>query len=201
MSVVIIDNSDSFTYNIAHYVALAGHSFRVLGNNTALTDITATNPTHLILSPGPGNVDDASSYGVSAAALEYYAARIPVLGVCLGHQLIGKSYGAAVRRLPIVRHGWVSKIRQTGLSTLFTGVTEVFTGMRYHSYVVDAGTLPKQLRITALSEEDGEIMALQHEELTVFGVQFHPESIGTDEGLTIIRNFLGATRKWSDHAD
>lgn len=201
MSVVIIDNNDSFTYNIAHYVALAGYSYRVLNNSATLTDIMAAHPTHLILSAGPGNVDDASSYGVSAAALEYYAARIPILGVCLGHQLIGKSYGAQVHRLPTVRHGWVSKIRRTGPSVLFTGVTEVFTGMRYHSYVVDADTLPRQLRITAVSEEDGEVMALQHEELAIFGVQFHPDSIGTDEGPAIIRNFLQVARKWRNHAD
>ncbi|AOR32326.1 hypothetical protein BFF78_15735 [Streptomyces fodineus] len=190
MTVVIIDNYDSFTHNLAHCVAAGGRPFKVLRNTVSLAEIDAAAPTHLVLSPGPGDVGDPASYGVCEAALAHYAGRVPVLGVCLGHQVVAKHYGARVRRCGVVRHGWVSAVDRTAPSGLFTGIGARFTAMRYHSLAVAAESLPADLRITCVAAEDGEVMAVQHRRHAVYGIQFHPESIGTEEGPTIMRNFL-----------
>jgi anthranilate synthase component 2 len=187
---VIIDNFDSFTYNIAQYLAVAGARTVVLRNTAELADIVAAGPTHLVLSPGPGTVDDPASYGVTFQALDHYLGRLPILGVCLGHQAIGRYFGGKITQLAEVRHGHLSPVRQIGRPALFSGVAPEFPAMRYHSLAVDPDTLPAELRITARSLDDDVVMAFEHVDLPVHGVQFHPESIGTPDGLAILANLL-----------
>jgi anthranilate synthase/aminodeoxychorismate synthase-like glutamine amidotransferase len=191
--VVVLDNFDSFTYNLVQYLAVAGARPVVLRNTAELGEIAARHPTHLVLSPGPGSVEDPGSYGVCLAALAHYAGRIPVLGVCLGHQAIGRFYGARTTRLATVRHGHVSEVRLRRTSRLFAGVPGGFSAMRYHSLAVEAATLPGELRLVATADDDGCVMAVEHTEHPVYGVQFHPESIGTPTGQLIIDNFLSVT--------
>jgi len=145
-------------------------------------------PGGIIISPGPGNPLNPRDVGISPEVIRHFAGRVPILGVCLGHQIIGAVYGARVRRARVIKHGKTSTIRVISDSILFKNLPKAFEGMRYHSLVID--DVKEPLRVTAVSEDDGEVMAVEHIEYSIFGVQFHPESVGTQYGIRIIRNFL-----------
>ncbi len=187
--VIIIDNYDSFTYNIAQYVGELGAKPLVFRNDeVTVRVIERLRPDGIIISPGPGNPLNPRDVGVSRDVIQHFRGRVPILGVCLGHQLIGVVFGARVRRARTIKHGKVSMIRVINQSPIFRGIPERFEGMRYHSLVID--DIPSELTVTAVSEDDGEVMAIQHRDYPVFGVQFHPESVGTPVGRDILRNFL-----------
>jgi anthranilate synthase/aminodeoxychorismate synthase-like glutamine amidotransferase len=184
--ILVIDNYDSFTYNLVQFLGEMGAELCVIRNDQmTLDDIRALNPSHIVISPGPGTPDNG---GVSLDVLREMGATTPVLGVCLGHQCIGQVYGGVVRRNVRLMHGKTSMIYHKG-DPMFTGVPSPFEATRYHSLIVEEDTLPDMLMVTAFTEE-GEIMGLRHKEYPVFGVQFHPESILTTYGPRILRNFL-----------
>ncbi len=191
--IVMIDNYDSFTYNLYQYMGELGANVRVVRNDAiSVAELQRLNPDGLVVSPGPGAPDSA---GVSLEAIEAFAERIPVLGVCLGHQCIGQVYGAQIVRAPELRHGKTSEIFHTGKG-VFAALPNPFSATRYHSLVVDTATCPQELEVTAWTA-DGLIMGLQHRSLPVSGVQFHPESMMTRAGKALLANFLsqvGATR-------
>lgn len=185
MRLLILDNYDSFTYNIVHAVRALGVEPEVFRNDKiALEDVAAYDK--IIISPGPGIPSEA---GILPRLLERYCTEKPILGICLGHQAIGECFGAKLRNLPTVYHGVRSEAHLVCDDYLFAGVPCNFEVGRYHSWVVDRETLPPCLEVTALSQ-DGEIMAMRHKEYDVRGVQFHPESILTPYGTTIIENWL-----------
>lgn len=184
--VLLIDNYDSFTYNLAQYLAELGARV-VVRRNDAVTvaDIEELAPSGIVISPGPGTPDDG---GISLAAVAHFAGRIPLLGVCLGHQAVGQCFGARVVRADRLMHGRTSEILHDGAG-VFVGLPSPLTATRYHSLVLDPRSLPSELERTAWTEH-GEIMGLRHRELAVEGVQFHPESFLTDEGHRLLRNWL-----------
>ena len=184
---VIIDNYDSFTYKLVQYFGELGAEMRVIRNDemTAEEIERDLKPTQLLISPGPGTPEDA---GVSMDAIGHFAGRLPILGVCLGHQAIGQFFGGKVVRGPEPVHGKPVTIRHDG-RTLFDGVPQDFNAGRYHSLVVDRETMPDELEISAESP-DGLVMALRHKELRIEGVQFHPESILTEHGKKLLQNFM-----------
>ncbi len=183
--VLVIDNYDSFTYNLVQYLGELGARVEVVRNDQAtVEDLEARSPSHLLISPGPGGPLDT---GISLAALERFHGRIPILGVCLGHQAIAHAFGGRVVRAPVPVHGKTSPIYHTGRGIL-AGLPNPFRATRYHSLVV-AEPLPEALRVTALTA-DGLVMALEHRQAPTFGVQFHPESILTEGGKRILENFL-----------
>ncbi len=185
--IAVIDNYDSFTYNLVQYLGELGAELQVFRNDAiSVDDLAALAPTHVVISPGPGAPDEG---GISQAAIRRFAGRVPVLGVCLGHQCLGAVYGGKVGRAPRLMHGKTSRIFHTG-SRLFEGLPSPFEGMRYHSLIVDE-PVPACLEVTAFTAE-GEVMALQHRHYPVFGVQFHPESVLTQHGKLILRNFLNS---------
>jgi para-aminobenzoate synthetase component II len=187
-SVVVIDNYDSFTYNLVQYLQVLGAECDVrLNDATTADDVERAAPDGILLSPGPGTPDDA---GVTLAVIERLAAKTPILGVCLGHQAIGQAFGGKVVRAPRLMHGKTSAISHDG-RTIFAGVPAPFEATRYHSLIVEEVSLPECLKVTARAPE-GEIMALRHVDLAVEGVQFHPESILTEHGLAIMKNWLEA---------
>jgi anthranilate synthase/aminodeoxychorismate synthase-like glutamine amidotransferase len=183
---LLIDNYDSFTYNLAQYLGELGAEVRV-ERNDALTvdDVARLGPRRIVISPGPCTPNEA---GISLQLIERLAGKIPILGVCLGHQAIGQAFGGRVVRAPQVMHGKTSPIAHDG-SGIFRGIASPMQATRYHSLVVEPATLPPSLRVTARTD-DGEIMALEHASLPVWGVQFHPESILTLDGKQLLRNFL-----------
>ncbi|MHB8919259.1 MAG: anthranilate synthase component II [Desulfocucumaceae bacterium] len=184
--ILIIDNYDSFTYNLAQYFSVLGVTVKVIRNDSLRAeDIEKIAPSALVISPGPGGPDDA---GISKKAIEMYSESIPVLGVCLGHQSIGSVYGGSVIRAKTLMHGKTSLISHDGRG-VFRDIPNPFSAIRYHSLVVERNTLPPCLEISAWTG-DGEIMGLRHRSFNVEGVQFHPESILTEHGLNILRNFL-----------
>lgn len=188
---LMIDNYDSFTYNLVQYFGELGQAVRVLRNDAIDVDgIVALAPSHIVISPGPCTPNEA---GVSLAVIEQLAGRFPILGVCLGHQSIGQAFGGKVVRAKTIMHGKTSPIRHQGKG-VFTGLPDPFEATRYHSLVVEQDSLPACLEITAWTEaEEGrldEIMGLRHRTLPVEGVQFHPESILTEHGHAMLRNFL-----------
>lgn len=184
--ILVIDNYDSFTYNIVQCLGEMGADIEVVRNDqTTLDDIRALAPTHILVSPGPGTPDDG---GVSLDVIRELGATTPVLGVCLGHQCIGQAYGGVVHRAARLMHGKTSLIYHQG-DVLFRDVPNPFEATRYHSLIVEDVTLPPSLMVTAHTDQ-GEIMGLRHREHPVFGVQFHPESILTTYGPRILRNFL-----------
>lgn len=188
---LIIDNYDSFTYNLAQYFAELGAEVQVKRNDAlTLNDIKAARPEGIVLSPGPGRPEGA---GITTEAIRSFAGCIPILGVCLGHQAIGSVFGGAVVRAQKVMHGKQSLIHHDGRG-VFSGIPTPFTAIRYHSLVVERHSLPECLEISAWTEE-GEIMGIRHRLIGVEGVQFHPESILTDHGYTILRNFLDGCSK------
>lgn len=184
--ILIIDNYDSFTYNVYQSVAALGCEVTVARNDSiTLAQIEDMKCSALIISPGPGTPDEA---GISKEVIKHFAAKTPILGICLGHQAIGEVFGARVVRAPRPVHGKTSYIRHTGYG-LYRGMPQMFTAGRYHSLVVDKEHIPDCLEITATSE-DGLIMGLKHRRLDVEGVQFHPESILTPEGVNLLENFV-----------
>ena len=183
---LLIDNYDSFVYNLARYVSELGWEREVVRNDAiTLKEIEALAPTHIIISPGPCTPNEA---GISNAVIRHFGPRIPILGVCLGHQCIGQVYGGKVVRAGRPMHGKTSPITHDGLG-VFRGLPSPLRVTRYHSLVVDRQTFPKNLKITANSP-DGEIMALRHRAHPVVGVQFHPEAVLTDSGHQLLSNFL-----------
>jgi anthranilate synthase/aminodeoxychorismate synthase-like glutamine amidotransferase len=183
---VLIDNYDSFTYNVAQAFGQLGAQIEVYRNDALTVDqLEAMQPSHIIISPGPGDPDDG---GISLEVLQRLSPRIPTFGVCLGHQCIGQAFGGNVIRATRQMHGKVSQIYHQG-SPLFTNVPAPFEATRYHSLIVEDHSLPSCLEVTALTSE-GEIMALRHKEYPIVGVQFHPESILTTYGSRIMQNFL-----------
>ena len=185
--VLVIDNYDSFVYNLVQYLGELGAEPLVLRNDElTITEIIALKPDAVLVSPGPGTPDDA---GVSNDVIRAFAGQVPVLGVCLGHQCIGQVYGGDVVRAPQVMHGKTSLIRHNGIG-VFAGLPDPLEATRYHSLVVDRASVPPVLEVTA-ETDDGIVMGLRHTELGVEGVQFHPESILTVGGHDMIRNFLG----------
>ena len=189
--ILVLDNYDSFTYNLVQYLGELGAQVKVMRNDEAGVDeIAAMAPAGIVISPGPGTPDGA---GVSLGLIERLGrARVPILGVCLGHQAIGQAFGGKVVHARQVMHGKVSRIRHDGRG-VFAGLPEEFTATRYHSLVVEHSTLPDALEITARSE-DGEIMGLRHRSLAVEGVQFHPEALLTEHGHRMLENFLKGER-------
>jgi len=192
---LMIDNYDSFTFNLVQYFQQLGADVHVVRNDAmSVEEIAALKPERIVISPGPGNPDEA---GVSLAVIEQLGPTIPLLGVCLGHQAIGQAFGGHVIRAGKIMHGKVSAMRHHGRG-VFTGLPDGYTATRYHSLVVDKDRLPACLEITAWTEnEDGsmeEIMGLRHRTLPIEGVQFHPESILTDHGHALLKNFLDGVR-------
>jgi anthranilate synthase/aminodeoxychorismate synthase-like glutamine amidotransferase len=188
--IVLIDNYDSFVYNLYQALGeLTGVEARVVRNDrTSVEAIAAERPTHLVISPGPGNPEDPAWFGICRELILTLGRTVPLLGVCLGHQGIGAAFGGRVVRAPRVMHGKTSLVRHEG-EGLFEGLESPLEAMRYHSLMIDPSTLPASLRVTA-STEDGVIMGVAHREHPIVGVQFHPESIGTRSGLRLLRNFL-----------
>ena len=184
--IVIIDNYDSFTYNIVQTIGGLGVDVKVFRNDAVdVSYIEGLKPDRLLISPGPCTPSKA---GISIEAIRYFASRIPILGVCLGHQSIGDAFGGETVRAARLMHGKTSLITHDGKG-VFTDLPNPFEAMRYHSLVVAEATLPDCLEITAKSEE-GELMGLRHKELPIEGVQFHPESIMTPDGVQLLKNFL-----------
>jgi len=183
---VMIDNYDSFTYNLVQYLGELGEEVKVLRNDeVSVAEVAAMAPAQIVLSPGPCTPNEA---GISLELIEKLAGRIPILGVCLGHQAIGQAFGGRVVRAKQVMHGKVSRIRHDGKG-VFAGVAQDFIATRYHSLVIERDSVPACLEISARSE-DGEIMGLRHRELAVEGVQFHPEALLTEHGHDMLKNFL-----------
>jgi anthranilate synthase/aminodeoxychorismate synthase-like glutamine amidotransferase len=184
--ILLIDNYDSFVWNLARYVSELGHTRIVVRNDaTSLEDIAALAPSHIIVSPGPCTPTEA---GISNAVITGFGPRVPILGVCLGHQCIGQVYGGDVVRAPQIMHGKTSLIHHRDVG-VFEGLPEPFEATRYHSLVVARDSVPDVLEITA-ETDDGIVMGLRHKEFDVEGVQFHPESILTTGGHDLLRNFL-----------
>ncbi len=186
MMVLLIDNYDSFTYNLYQYLAELGEEVEVFRNDAvSVGEIEEMAPDCLVISPGPCTPSEA---GISCEAIERFAGRIPILGVCLGHQAIGQVFGGEIVRADRLMHGKTSPIHHDG-RTIFEGIASPFEAVRYHSLVIDPPSVPDCLEVSARSDQD-EIMAVRHREHLVEGVQFHPESIMTEPGKQILRNFL-----------
>ena len=184
--IVVIDNYDSFTYNLVQYLQELGADVEVYRNDRITVEgISARRPQALVISPGPRTPDDA---GITLDAVRAFSGRLPVLGVCLGHQAIGQAFGGRVVRAPSLMHGKTSRIRHDG-RTIFAGLENPFEATRYHSLVVDPACVPTDLVISARTEE-GVIMGLRHRNHPTEGVQFHPESVLTGEGKNLLKNFL-----------
>jgi para-aminobenzoate synthetase component II len=187
--ILVIDNYDSFTYNLVQYLGEIGEEVVVRRNDEIdLAGVEALKPDHLLISPGPCTPNEA---GISLSLIDHFKGKIPIFGVCLGHQSIGQAFGGDVIRAERLMHGKTSDIFHDG-KTLFEGLPSPFTATRYHSLIVKSETLPDCLEVSARTAE-GEIMALRHKEYAIEGVQFHPESIITDHGHQILRNFLRRT--------
>lgn len=183
---LFIDNYDSFTYNIVQYFAELGQEVAVRCNDDiTLEEIEALNPQYLVIGPGPCSPKEA---GISVAAMRHFAGRLPIMGVCLGHQTIGEAFGGRIVRAKTLMHGKVSPVSHSGKG-MFRGLPNPVTCTRYHSLVIERGTLPDCLEITAWTE-DGEIMGVRHKEYAVEGVQFHPEALLTEHGHDMLNNFL-----------
>ncbi|MBU0676145.1 MAG: aminodeoxychorismate/anthranilate synthase component II [Proteobacteria bacterium] len=184
--IVIIDNYDSFTYNIVQTLGGLGATMEIFRNDqVSLAQIEELQPDRLLISPGPCTPSQA---GISIEAIRYFAGRIPILGVCLGHQSIGEAFGGVTVRAPRLMHGKTSPIHHDGRG-VFTGLPNPFDAMRYHSLLTDRAMFPACLEISAESDQ-GELMGLRHRELAIEGVQFHPESIMTPDGVRLLQNFI-----------
>lgn len=186
--ILLIDNYDSFSYNLFQYVGELGSDIKVIRNDElSVEEIAALAPSHVILSPGPGRPEDA---GVIMEAAKSLPKHIKILGVCLGHQAICATYGATVTYAKTLMHGKQSEVEINTKSPIFQGLPERIRVARYHSLAVDEATMPECLQVIGRTT-DGEIMAVQHRDYPIYGVQFHPESILTPEGKVILKNFLG----------
>jgi anthranilate synthase component 2 len=187
---LMIDNYDSFTYNLVQYFGELGEDVRVARNDEITLDaIAKLRPDRICISPGPCSPTEA---GISIPVLERFSGEVPILGVCLGHQAIGQAFGGRVIRAQTLMHGKTGLIHHTGVG-VFAGLPDPFTAARYHSLAVERSSLPDCLEITAWTD-DGEIMGLRHKTLPVEGVQFHPESIATEHGHDLLKNFLSQKR-------
>ena len=183
---LVIDNYDSFTYNLVQYLGELGETVEVRRNNkVTLDEIEQLRPDRIVISPGPGTPDDA---GITLDTIQRFSGRVPLLGVCLGHQAIGQAFGGKVVRASELMHGKASEVSHDG-KTIFAGLTAPFQAGRYHSLIVEKQSLPSSLQISAQTKDEI-IMGLRHRELKVEGVQFHPESILTPEGKQLLANFL-----------
>ena len=184
--ILMVDNYDSFTYNIVQYFGELGAAVTVARNDEiTLADIAAHAPTHLVISPGPCSPAEA---GISVAAIQHFAGKLPILGVCLGHQAIGAAFGGKIIRAQQLMHGKTSVISTTQQG-VFAGLPAQFTVNRYHSLAIERSTCPAELELSAWTD-DGEIMGVRHKTLPIQGVQFHPESILTEHGHAMLKNFL-----------
>ena len=184
--ILLLDNYDSFTYNLAQYLGQMGQTLEVRRNDKiTIEEIKELKPERIVISPGPCTPKEA---GISVPLVEHFAGKIPILGVCLGHQAIGAAFGGRVIRAPKLMHGKTSEIEHDG-KTIFRGLPQKFQATRYHSLIVERKSLPKSLEISA-ETADGTIMGLRHRKLRVEGVQFHPESVLTDAGFRLLENFL-----------
>ncbi|WP_146551595.1 aminodeoxychorismate/anthranilate synthase component II [Rummeliibacillus sp. SL167] len=185
--ILLIDNYDSFTYNLYQQISSLGKEVKVVRNDALTIDaIRQLQPEAIVISPGPGTPKEA---GISIEVIQKLYKEFPILGICLGHQSIGEAFGAKIIQAKQIKHGLFSELKfePTGL---FQNCPKPLTVMRYHSLVIDPKTLPEELKVTAIAKDDGEIMAIQHRDYPVFGLQFHPESIGTKEGDLMIQLFL-----------
>ncbi len=189
--ILLIDNYDSFSYNLFQLIGSVNPDIRVIRNDEmSVREIETLHPEAVILSPGPGRPDAA---GVCEEAVKYFAGKVPILGVCLGHQAICEAFGATIIYAATLMHGKQSKLKINNSCSLFRGLPEEIEGARYHSLAASEETLPEELVVIARSD-DGEVMAVKHKEYEVYGLQFHPESILTPDGKTILNNFLGGLR-------
>ncbi|HEY3283329.1 MAG TPA: aminodeoxychorismate/anthranilate synthase component II [Armatimonadota bacterium] len=183
---LVIDNYDSFTYNLVQYLGVLGEEVEVYRNDAlSVEQVLERKPAHLVVSPGPCTPKEA---GISVSLIQAAAGKVPVLGVCLGHQSIGEAFGGHVIRAPRLMHGKTSPVRHQGTG-VFEGLPSPLQAARYHSLIIERETMPKCLEVTADTEE-GEVMAVRHRELPVVGLQFHPESVVTQGGMDLLRNFL-----------
>ncbi|HTY62421.1 MAG TPA: aminodeoxychorismate/anthranilate synthase component II [Acidobacteriota bacterium] len=195
--ILVIDNYDSFTFNLVQYLGSMGHELKVFRNDAiTLDEIARLDPERIVISPGPGRPENS---GIIIPVIEEFSAKIPILGVCLGHQAIGAAFGGDVVSAPQIMHGKTSEIFHDG-RTIFHNLPSPFRATRYHSLVVSPATFPDCLEVSAKTA-DGIIMGLRHRELPVEGVQFHPESILTDIGMSLLSNFvhLGTTAQETAH--
>jgi len=185
--VLVIDNYDSFTYNLVQYLGELGATLDVRRNDmVTVAEIADLAPDHIVVSPGPGRPEHA---GVTVEAIRRFGAEIPILGVCLGHQAIGLAFGATIGPASVIVHGKQSMVNHDGTG-VFDGLERPFAAARYHSLAIVPDTCPEELEVTARSSDDGTIMSVRHRDWRVHGVQFHPESVLTDVGHQILRNFL-----------
>lgn len=192
--IFMIDNYDSFTYNLVQYFYMLGADVTVRRNDkVTISEIEALKPEALVISPGPGNPDSA---GISLEAVAHFAGKLPILGVCLGHQTIGQVFGGRVVHARNLMHGKTSPVTHDGKG-LFEGIPQNFKAMRYHSLAVEAATLPDCLQISARSD-DGEIMAMRHREFPIESIQYHPESIVTVTGKRQLGNFLRLAKQFNE---
>lgn len=186
--ILLIDNYDSFSYNVYQLIGSVNPDIRVIRNDEmTMEEIEALAPSHIILSPGPGRPSDA---GICEDVIKYFAGKIPIMGICLGHQAICEVFGAKVTYAKELMHGKQSLASLDTESTLFKGMQKEITVARYHSLAAEPESIPDDLKVTAVTE-DGEVMAVEHTKFPVYGVQFHPESVLTPEGKQIMENFLG----------
>lgn len=187
--ILMLDNYDSFTWNLVQYLGELGAGVKVVRNDqVSLDDIESLTPEGIVISPGPCTPSEA---GISVPLVRRFAGKVPLLGVCLGHQAIGQAFGARIVRAQRVMHGKLSSVVHDGRG-VFAGIPSPFAATRYHSLAIERASLPPELDVTATSE-DGEIMAVRHRELAVEGVQFHPEAILTEHGKRVLANFLAVT--------
>ena len=192
--IVLIDNYDSFTFNLFHYLGGLGATVVVHRNDKISTrEVIAADPDAIVISPGPGTPDNA---GICLDLIQQAATTIPILGVCLGHQAVGQAFGGKVVRAPVQVHGKLSDIRHKGTG-VFRGINGPFRATRYHSLVVDRASVPQELGITA-ETDDKLVMGLAHVSLPAHGVQFHPESIASEHGHLILKNFLDIAADWNE---
>ena len=190
MKVLIIDNYDSFVYNLYQYFGSLGNDVVVVRNNKlTIEDVNRLSPDRIVISPGPGSPEDRKYFGICSDVIKEFGKDIPILGVCLGHQGIISSFGGRIVRAKEPMHGKTSLIKHNGKG-IFESIPSPIRGTRYHSLVGEKSSLPKCFEITATSLDDKEIMAVQHKKYPIYGIQFHPEAIMTQYGMKIIKNFL-----------
>ncbi|OEG70500.1 anthranilate synthase subunit II [Candidatus Endomicrobiellum trichonymphae] len=185
--ILIIDNYDSFSYNLYQYVGTINKDVRVIKNDEmTVKEIEELNSSHLIISPGPGRPDAA---GICEESIKYFKGKIPILGVCLGHQAICEVFGAKITYAKTLKHGKTSDIHIANGSPVFKGLSPVLRAARYHSLIADRATIPDELHVIA-EDEESQVMGVKHQDYDLYGLQFHPESVLTKNGMTIIENFL-----------
>ncbi|MCC3647227.1 MULTISPECIES: anthranilate synthase component II [Cytobacillus] len=190
--ILLIDNYDSFTFNLYQYLGELGQEIKVVRNDQiTVEEIEKLDPDAIVLSPGPGRPEQA---GVIVEVIQQFYRKLPILGICLGHQAIGYAFGAKIEKAKKIMHGKVSNLKHNG-SHLFQYMPQPISIMRYHSLIIQSGTLPGSFKVLARSMDDNEIMAIKHEDYSLYGLQFHPESVGTDLGKRILENFLQTIRR------